>query len=272
MSDLRISFEEAINEPRLFQPRMTGLSIPQQVCLKAYYGIPLSAKVGNDGYSELDHWTFFQGGGLLDELGYPLVRPQIPIPYEPREFKEAWMVVGRRGSKTDKFGATIVAYEAALGGHEEFLSPAQPGLVFLISQDLRAARYALNFIRGALESSPLLAKSIKQVTSDRIDLKNNITIASIPATTKSVRGYSSPVSVFDEVGVWYQESESANPDFEIYRAVVPGQIQFPNRKIIGLSTPWTKSATSRPSSANTWPSSRTRSAASCPRPSSKMPR
>lgn len=242
MNDLRIPFEEAINEPRLFKARMDGLSLPQQVCLKAFYGAPLSRKVRDrDGYSELDYWTFFQGGGLLDELGYPIRKPEIPIPYNAREFREAWMVVGRRGSKTDKFGATIVAYEAALGGHEQWLSPAQPGLVFLISQDLRAARYALNFIRGALESSPLMAKAIKQITADRIDLKNNITIASIPATTKSVRGYSSPISVLDEVGVWYQESESANPDFEIYRAVVPGQIQFPNRKIIGLSTPWNKS-------------------------------
>jgi hypothetical protein len=240
--DLRIPFEEAIAEERLLKRRFDSLSIPQQVCLKSFYGVPLDQKKRDDsGLTELDYWTFFQGGGLQDELGYPLRAPEVPIPYLAKEYREAWMVVGRRGSKTDKFGATLVAYEAALGGHEEFLSPAQPGLVFLISQDLRAARYALNFIRGALESSDLMTKSIKQVTADRIDLKNNITIASIPATLKSVRGYSSPISVLDEVGVWYQESESANPDFEIYRAVVPGQIQFPNRKIIGLSTPWNKS-------------------------------
>jgi hypothetical protein len=240
--DLRIPFEEAIGEDRLLKGRFESLSVPQRVCLKAFYGVKLDPEVRDDvGFTELDYWTFFQGGGLQDEVGYPLKPPEVPIPYVPKEYREAWMVVGRRGSKTDKFGATLVAYEAALGGHEQFLSRAQPGLVFLISQDLRAARYALNFIRGALESSDLMTKSIKQVTADRIDLKNNITIASIPATLKSVRGYSSPISVLDEVGVWYQESESANPDFEIYRAVVPGQIQFPNRKIIGLSTPWNKS-------------------------------
>jgi hypothetical protein len=239
--NLRIPFEEAIQEPRLLKDRFESLSLPQRVALKSYYGLPLEERPLGAPYSELDLWTFFQGGGLLDELGYPLRRPELQIPYEPREYKEGWMIVGRRGSKTDKFGATIAAYEAALGGHEAFLSQAQVGLVFVISQDLRAARYALTFIRGALESSPLLGRLIKQVTSDRIDLKNNITIASIPATLKSVRGFSSPVAIFDEVGVWYQESESANPDFEIYRAVIPGQIQFPNRKIVGLSTPWNKS-------------------------------
>jgi hypothetical protein len=243
MEELRIPFEEAISEGRLFRDRFESLSMAQRVCLKAFYGLPLSDRIVDPktGFSELDYWTFFQGGGALDDLGYPLRRPEAPIPYVPQEFKEGWMIVGRRGSKTDKFGASMVAYEAALGGHEAFLARAQLGLVFLISQDLRAARYALTFIRGALESSPLLAKMIKQVTADRIDLKNNITIASIPATLKSVRGFSSPVAVLDEVGVWYQESESANPDFEIYRAVIPGQIQFPDRKIIGLSTPWNKS-------------------------------
>jgi hypothetical protein len=242
MSDLRIPFEEAIGEDLLLKPRMGQLSLAQGVALKIFYGVPLSATQRDPvtGLSELDYWTFFQGGGLLDELGYPLAPPNVAIPYVPQEYREAWMVVGRRGSKTDTFAATIVAYEAALGGHEEYVRRAQPAIVFLISQDLRAARYALNFVRGVLESSPLLNRAIKQVTADRIDLKNNITIASIPATLKASRGFASPVAVLDEVGVWYQESESANPDTEIYRALVPGQLQFPNRKIVGISTPWNK--------------------------------
>lgn len=102
------------------------------------------------------------------------------------------------------------------------------------------ARNSLHFIRAVLESSPLLAKEMVQITADRIDLKNRFTIACVPATLKSVRGFASPVSVLDEVGVWYQEAESANPDYEIYRALSPGQVQFPDRKIVGISTPWNK--------------------------------
>ena len=102
------------------------------------------------------------------------------------------------------------------------------------------ARYSLHFIRATLEESPLLAREIENITADRIDLKNGMSIAVIPPSLKSVRGYAIPVAVLDEVGVWYQDSEAANPDYEIYRAVSPGQIQFPNRKLIGISSPWNK--------------------------------
>jgi len=109
------------------------------------------------------------------------------------------------------------------------------------------ARNSLHFIRAILESSPLLAKEMVQITADRIDLKNRFTIACVPATLKSVRGFASPVSVMDEVGVWYQEAESANPDYEIYRALSPGQIQFP----IGRSSPSAPRGTRPGSSSST---------------------
>ena len=44
--------------------------------------------------------------------------------------------------------------------------------------------------------------------------------------------------VLDEVGVWYQDADSANPDFEIYDQVNSRQAQFAHPKIIGISSPW----------------------------------
>lgn len=237
----RIPFEEAVTEPTLLKKRFDGLSVPQQVLLKMFYGMALSPSILHPvtGLSELDYWAAFQGQAVYDNLGYVDRIIGIP-PYAPNEYREGWAIVGRRGSKTDSFAATIVAYEAALGGHESFLRASQIGLCFQIAQDLRMARYSLKFVLGALETSPLLSRSIKQVTSDRIDLKNHMTIACVPPTLKSVRGYANAVGVMDEVGVWYQDSNSANPDQEIYRALSPGQIQFPNPKLIGISSPWNK--------------------------------
>ena len=238
----RIPFEEAISEPALLKARFDSLSLPQQVLLKIFYGLPLSPAILHPitGLSELDYWAAFQGYAAYDDLGYPTAIRGIP-PYLPQEYREGWGVIGRRGSKTDAFAATVEAYEAVLGGHETYLRANQVGLVFQIAQDLRMARYSLKFVQSALESSPLLGRAIKQVTADRIDLKNNMTVACVPPTLKSVRGYANAVGVLDEVGVWYQEAESANPDVEIYRALSPGQIQFPNPKILGISTPWNKS-------------------------------
>jgi hypothetical protein len=65
-------------------------------------------------------------------------------------------------------------------------------------------------------------------------------ISTTPPTVKAVRGYDSPVAVMDEVGVWYQDADSANPDFEIYRQVSSRQAQFRDPIIIGISSPWNK--------------------------------
>lgn len=239
----RVEFEEAIGEKLLLRNRFRDLSFPQQVVLKILYGLELrSGKVNEEnGFSELDYWSIFHDFVERDDLGFPLkVLPGAP-PYTPKEYREGWFIFGRRGGKTDAIASTVVAYEALLGGHEDRLRPRQQGICFQIAQDLRLARNSLHFIRAAIESSPLLEKEIVQITADRIDFNNRFTIACVPATLKSVRGYSSPVSVMDEVGVWYQESESANPDYQIYDALSPGQVQFPDRKIIGISTPWNKS-------------------------------
>lgn len=160
--------------------------------------------------------------------------------YAPKAYKEGWFICGRRAGKSDALASTIVAYEAALGGHEQHVRKGQPAYCFQIAQDLRMARYSLNFIRATLESSTLLKKLIKQVTADRIDLTTGLTIAVVPPTLKAVRGYANPVAVLDEVGVWYQDSEAANPDYEILRAVKPAQMQFPNRILVGISSPWNK--------------------------------
>lgn len=238
----RIPFAEAIAERSLLRTRFDQLSLPQQVALKLIYGVPLSPYVidPKTGFSELDYWSIFHGAVELDELGFPKrILPGAPT-YAPTEYREAWLIFGRRTGKTDAIASTVVAYEAVLGGHERFLRPRQQGLCFQIAQDLRMARNSLHFVRAVLETSPLMEKEITQITADRIDLRNRFTIACVPATLKSVRGYASPMGVMDEVGVWYQEASSANPDYEIYSALSPGQMQFPDRRIIGISSPWNK--------------------------------
>lgn len=241
MHDLRIPFAEAISNPKLLKERFEELALPQQVALKVLYGCPLSATICDGrGWSELDYYAASQGLGECDDLGYLQSVPS-GVEYTPKTYREGWFICGRRAGKSDALASTIVAYEAALGGHEQHVRKGQQAYCFQIAQDLRMARYSLNFIRATLESSPILKKLIKQVTADRIDLHNNLTIAVVPPTLKAVRGFANPVTVMDEVGVWYQDSDAANPDYEIWRAVTPAQAQFPNRILVGISSPWNKS-------------------------------
>ena len=228
----RIPFREAMEEKRLFRANWLRLSDMQKVILLAFYGETLTP-------AEEELFWATQGYGQFDELGFlEAVRPH-PT-YVPEEFREAWVIGGRRLGKTDGIASTVVAYEATCGGHEAYLRKMQRGVCFQIAQDLRMARYSLNFISATLDDSPLGSKLVAATTADRIDLSNQMSIYCVPPTIKSVRGFASPVAVLDENGVWWQEAENANPDYEVYRALSPAQMQFPKRKLIGISSPWNK--------------------------------
>lgn len=231
MADQRIEFAEAITEPKLLKHHFDTLSRPQQVVLKAFYGLPL---VGD----ELKDWAVFQDAATFDVLGYPT--DWASIPYEPEEFDTLVAILGRRSGKTDKITATILAYEAALGGHQQYISKNQDFQIFFVGQDLNMARSHLKFVDAALRSSPMLEKQIVKFIDDGIFLKNGLTIVPQPPTIKSSRGMAIPIVVMDEVGFWYTDAKSANPDFEVEIAVEYAQNQFPHAKKIITSTPWTK--------------------------------
>lgn len=242
---IRIGFEEAINEDRLLKPRFAELSLPQQVALKVAYGLPLSNSIQDArGWSELDYWSASQGSCQTDELGF--IKSVTPVPYSAKRWQEVWNIWGVRGGKTDTFSSTVVAYEATCGGHEAYIRPGRQAVVFLIAQDLRLARFSTHGVISTLQSMDFIyagggaRNRIRNVTADRVELWNGMTIMCIPPTVKSIRGYDAPVAVLDEVGVWYQDADSANPDFEIYRNVQSRQAQFPDALTVGISSPWNK--------------------------------
>jgi hypothetical protein len=227
----RIPFLEAVGEKQLLKKRFDQLSVPQRVALKCFYGCALTPE-------ELPYWAMMQEAVTYDELGYPLAYGSVP--YIPKEYEQCWALIGRRAGKTDAFGAFIVAYEATCGGHEDHRGNSQ-AVIFLVAQDLKLARQNLPLIYETLQTSPLLKKEIiGDPTADFIKLSNGLSIGVAPPSAKALRGYAVPVVVMDEVGFWYSDAESANPDYEVERAVEHAQAQFPHRKLVGISTPWTK--------------------------------
>ncbi len=246
MADLRIPFDVAVSEPRLLQPFFDTLSFPQRTQLKIAYGCELDDRERDEhGFTELDYYWISQGYADYDELGYPARVTARPWVYQPREYREAWGIWGVRAGKSDRFACPALVYEAVCGGHEAALRAGKRAICFQIAQDLRLAKYAMHGLLATLESIPFLkagtaTSKIQGVTADRIDLWNGITIACVPPTVKSVRGFDSPAAVLDEVGVWYQMSDSANPDFAVYNQVTSRQAQFDFPKVFGISSPWNK--------------------------------
>lgn len=228
----RLPFEIAISDPKLLKNHFATLSVPQQVVLKAFNGLPLTTE------EELRAWSILQGSCVYDELGF--VTSWTPVPYVAKKRDELIAILGRRSGKTDRITATQMAYEALLGGHMAYVEPGQDVQILFIAQDIEMAASHLNFIYNAINSSPLLKKEIAKFNKDALIFKNGMKIVPAPPTITSSRGLAVPGWCGDEVGFWYTDAKSANPDFEVERAVEYAMAQFPNAFKFITSTPYTK--------------------------------
>jgi hypothetical protein len=230
----RVPFAIAIADPKLLKPRWNTLSTAQKTVLKAFYGLALTEE-------ELVLWSIFQGGATYDDLGYVL--KVVEVPYTPKEYDFLTLYVGRRSGKTDKIISTGVAYEITLGGHRQYVPEGQVMKVPFIAQTAGDAQANMNFIRLALEDSPLLAKQLApdQVASEiRLGAKDKpyLLVEPLPANKSVGRGHGIPVFVGDETAFWYTDPKAANPDYEVLRAIQYSQAQFPFAKTFFGTTPW----------------------------------
>jgi hypothetical protein len=225
----RFPFELAIADPKLLKPRWDELSAPQRTILKAFYGLNLTDE-------ELVYWSIFQGGATYNEL-YEVTNVTL-VPYVPKEYSRLVPILGRRSGKTDFVVSTAAAYEITLGGHKQYVRPGQEFKCLFFAQSKGDAEKNMNFIKLALEESPVLKTEIKEAIATEIRLKNGLIVDPVPVGKAVGRGHAIPVVICDEAAFWYTDPNAANPDYEVLRAVSYAQLQFPNPKIFIPSTPW----------------------------------
>src|SRR5712691_6589899 len=91
------------------------------------------------------------------------------------------------------------------------------GVIPLVAQDQRATKIAFGYIRDYVTRSPLLASMVEEVLASEIALTNGITIACFPCTLKSLRGWSIPTAVMDELAFFRLEGQ-ADSDAEIQQS------------------------------------------------------
>jgi hypothetical protein len=230
----RIPFELAISDKKYFGGAWKKLSKPQQTALKIAYGLPL---VDDE---EMRLWAAFQGFGVYDDLGFLLDVTYIP-PYVAKEYDVINGLIGRRAGKSDRIGGLAAAYEITLGGHTAFTDrPDQPIFWLYIAQDLDTAKLNLKFVTSWIKESPVLSKLIEFEGEGEVRFKHGIVLRAEPPKLKTGRGAAVCGMTLDELAFWYSNSKSANPDFEVIRALQYATGQFPNSKQLRITTPWTK--------------------------------
>jgi len=160
--------------------------------------------------------------------------------YPGHPFGEATVIAGARAGKDSRIAAPIVCFEAIFGGHEQYLSRGERGVIPLVAQDQRATKIAFGYIRDYLTRSPLLASMVEEVLAQEIQLRNGVNIFCFPCTLRSLRGYSTPAGVMDEVG-YYRLEGQVDSDVEIQASIRRGMINFPVTRLVKISTPYMKS-------------------------------
>jgi len=159
--------------------------------------------------------------------------------YKPKIFKESTIIAGRRSGKSDKIASNVAIYEAIMGQHEKYLSVGEKGTVLLLATSKRQAKTDFGYIQGKLKNSEILRRMIENETQEEIRLRNRIVIAVYPCSDVTPRGISCVCAVLDELA--YFKHEGVSIDKQIVDSIRPSLIQFPNSKLLKISSPSKKS-------------------------------
>jgi hypothetical protein len=153
--------------------------------------------------------------------------------------KLAYLIVGRRGGKTRAL-ALIATFIACFHDFRQYLAPGERGMVQLIASDKKQARQMLRYIGAFFENIPLLAKMLEREVAETFDLTNRISIEITTASMKATRGFTVVCSVLDEAAFFPTDEDSASPDAEILKAIIPSTLTIPNALILVSSSPYAR--------------------------------
>src|SRR5262249_14357336 len=151
--------------------------------------------------------------------------------YPSEPFAEVTVIAGARSGKDSRIAAPIVVYEALFGGHERHLSRGERGVIPLVAQDQRATKIAFGYIRDYRSRGALLTPMTVDVRASEIVLTTGLTIACFPCTLRSLRGWSIPAGVMDELAFYRLEGQ-ADSDVEVQASIRRGMIAFPTTRLV----------------------------------------
>ena len=127
---------------------------------------------------------------------------------------------------------------AVLSLCEHKLARGEKARVLLIAQDKASAKVSLDYVEGALDSTPMLRQLIKERKREELALTNGVVIEVWAPTLRGVRGVTCVAVIADEIAFWRSE-ESANSDVEILHAVRPTLLT--NRSpLFAISSPYAR--------------------------------
>ena len=154
------------------------------------------------------------------------------------QFREGWLVVGRRGGKS-LVAALVAVFIACFRDHSKYLKPGEVGIVMVLAADRKQARVIMRSVVGFLEGVPMLTDLVENKTKESIELSNKVVIEVHTSSFRTVRGYTLLAVIADEIAFW-RSDDSANPDKEVLAALRPGLATIPGSMLLCLSSPYAR--------------------------------
>jgi hypothetical protein len=209
---------QAISDKHLFKPLFRDLKTWAAwfVFLKALFALPMTK----------------------DDLAlYHRCTGRETAPGQP--FREAWVPTGVRSGKS--FIAALVAvFLACFRDYCPHLAPGERAEILVIASDRTQAGVILRYIKGFLNSNPMLSKLVEAERAESIDLSNRVTIRVATCSYRSIRGFTAAAVICDEIAFWADEL-TANPATEVLRAIRPRLATIPNSLLLAISSPYARS-------------------------------
>ena len=148
---------------------------------------------------------------------------------------ELWAPVGRQSGKTSTVSG-IAAYYASAFDYKPFMRPGQKATILCIAVDRVQAKVLSDYIRAYFRQVPALRRLVVRETADGLELSTGAEIVVGTNSFRGVRGRTNILTLLDEVA-YYRSETSANPDSELYSALLPCHANL-GGMLIGISSPY----------------------------------
>jgi hypothetical protein len=124
--------------------------------------------------------------------------------------QEAWLICGRRSGKSFIL-STIAVYLACFKDWRLYLTAGERATIMIIAADRKQSRVIMGYVKGLLQSVPMLAATIESETAESIALRGRVTIEIHTASFKTTRGYTVAAALLDEIAFWPTDEFAADP-------------------------------------------------------------
>ena len=131
------------------------------------------------------------------------------------------MIAGRRAGKDSVASAIATHASAIFDPPPGLLRPGETPLVLCLARNRNQAGIVNRYIRGLFKTSPILSKMIVSETAESISLANRVDVIVSTNDFRSIRGNPVLCAILDEVAFYCVDTEAANPDIGLFRAIEP---------------------------------------------------